>query len=200
MARLSKMILAILFVIPGLVHAKDCYWQAKNDQIRVDWTAYKTTEKVGVKGEFQQFYYVAGKGDSLKDFFSGLVFNINVDSMSTGDVARDKNILYGFFKKALPDKHLKGFVNSVQGDDQSGQLDIVFGFNKKSQIVPLKYSMKESQLKATGPLHLKKVDLGAALKSLHKVCYELHKGEDGVSKTWDVVDLEITAEMEKVCK
>ncbi len=38
-----------------------------------------------------------------------------------------------------------------------------------------------------------------AIASLNKVCEYLHKGEDGVSKLWSVVELNIEAILNKNC-
>jgi hypothetical protein len=55
-------------------------------------------------------------------------------------------------------------------------------------------------LKVRGTFSLE--DFGAikAYQSIQNKCYDLHKGADGISKTWDDVDVIINVPISKVCK
>lgn len=42
-------------------------------------------------------------------------------------------------------------------------------------------------------MDLKNWKAQAAINTLNVVCFDLHKGEDGISKTWSEVKIEISA-------
>ena len=46
-------------------------------------------------------------------------------------------------------------------------------------------------------MQLKDWNALGALESLNKVCFDLHKGADGVSKTWEDVAIEVSTFLRK---
>jgi hypothetical protein len=77
----------------------------------------------------------------------------------------------------------------------------VLKMNKKTLAVPMKYT-RDSQglLVIKGAIDVNDFGLQGALASLHKSCELLHKGPDGVSKTWPQVEIKLQAMVAKVCK
>ncbi|MCB0756634.1 MAG: hypothetical protein KDB98_13620, partial [Flavobacteriales bacterium] len=57
----------------------------------------------------------------------------------------------------------------------------------------------EGNVSLVGTLDLAKWNALASADSLNKVCYDLHKGADGVSKLWPDVKLEISANLKEDC-
>ena len=49
----------------------------------------------------------------------------------------------------------------------------------------------ERRLSMKGTMDLKDWNALGALEALNKVCFDLHKGADGVSKTWEDVAIEV---------
>jgi hypothetical protein len=65
--------------------------------------------------------------------------------------------------------------------------------NGITQKVPFTYTIigKSFNMKAT--MNVTNWNASDALSSLNKVCIDLHRGADGVSKTWSEVGLNITS-------
>ena len=64
----------------------------------VEWTAYKTTEKIPVKGKFNKVNITSGgEGDNVKDAINNSEFSIPVSSIFTSDSSRDYKIRKFFF-------------------------------------------------------------------------------------------------------
>ena len=58
--------------------------------------------------------------------------------------------------------------------------------------LPLEATIKdERRVTLKGIMDLKNWNAIDALNALNKVCFDLHKGADGVSKTWEDVAIEI---------
>lgn len=160
---------------------------AKND---INFIAYKTTEKVGVNGWFKKVNVISGgEGDSVKEAINNTEFSIPVSSLYTKDSSRDFKIKKSFFGIMSNTKLLSGKL--MLTDDTNGVAKITM--NGETKDVPFTYTIggKVFNMKAT--MNINNWNAGAALASLNKICEDLHKGADGVSKTWSEVTLNITS-------
>ena len=157
---------------------------------KINWTAYKTTEKLPVNGQFQKVNVTSnGEGNTLKEAINNAEFSIPVSSVFTKDTSRDFKIKKFFFGLMDNTKLLSGKL--ILENDSIGYSDITMnGITKK---LPFKYTINGKVFNLTG--NLKITDFGAekALTSLNDACKDLHKGADGVSKTWDDVAINITS-------
>ncbi|MCB0357757.1 MAG: YceI family protein, partial [Bdellovibrionales bacterium] len=141
---------------------------------------------------------------SLKEWLENYGFAINVNSVDTKNSQRDKTLVDSFFSlfattiNYLPkDKFITGQTLQVIGPKKIiAQLDL----NGMKKEVPVTYEYAQEWLKITGSIDLLDFQLHKAHATLHKACYELHKGEDGVSKTWTQVDFEGKIKIHKTCK
>lgn len=167
---------------------------------QVGWTAFKTTAKVGVKGQFSRFTVdVPEKADSPASLLQGLEFTIDSTSVSTGDEARDGVISSFFFQQMVGKPEIKGGVEKVEGSN-SGTAQVRIFMNSETNLIPMSFKIAENnQITATGQLNIMDFGAGQAFDSLHKACEEKHTGEDGVSKTWSEVELQISSKIIKDC-
>jgi hypothetical protein len=166
--------------------AKFSLKNAKND---IGWTAYKTTEKIPVDGKFKKVTITAnGDGNTIKEAINNTEFEIPVSSIFTKDTSRDYKIR-------------KFFFNFMDTPLLSGKLEVVtestgiatIKMNGITDKVPFTYVINNNVFSMTSTMDINKWNAKAAIASLNKVCEELHKGADGVSKTWDEVTLNITS-------
>ena len=68
---------------------------AKNE---INFTAYKTSEKIPVRGKFNKVDVIAnGDGNSIKEAINNIEFSIPVSSIFTKDTSRDFKIKKFFF-------------------------------------------------------------------------------------------------------
>ncbi|MDP6921652.1 MAG: YceI family protein [Lutibacter sp.] len=166
------------------VTANAKYYVLEADSISVNWTAYKTTEKIPVKGTFQQVLLPqARKGQTPAEALDGTQFTIPISSLFTGDTGRDTKIKDFFFGVMKQTTSLKGNIRII--NEASGTIDLTM--NGLSNSFPFSYIVKENTLELKAQIDVEKWQALEALTSLNKVCELLHTGADGISKTWSEV-------------
>lgn len=169
------------------VEAKYSVNKAKND---IKFTAYKTTEKVAVGGEFKKINVTSGgEGNTIKEAMDGAVFSIPISSLATKDTSRDYKIQNFFFGVMANTKALTGSLKL--NDDTNGVARLTM--NGETKDVPFTYTITSNVFNMQAVIDVNTWNASAALASLNKVCEVLHTGADGVSKTWSEVALNITS-------
>ncbi len=150
----------------------------------VQWTAYKTTDKLPVKGTFTEINILnKNEGVTRAASLEGLEFEIPVSSIFTKDTLRDGKLNTFFFAIMENTLTLKG-VFSVE-DESKGNLAITM--NGLTKDLPFTYEMSQDTILVDTKMDLNIWQAQDALESLHEACLALHTGPDGVSKTWDEV-------------
>lgn len=161
----------------------------KPEATSVKWTAYKTTEKKPVGGEFKVLRFDEKAGATPEEALNNLSFSIPVSSVFTNDATntRDAKIKASFFGAMLDTELLTGTIKYADGAYSAS-----ITMNGVTGDLPLEVKItEERRVVMTGVMDLKEWDALDALASLNKVCFDLHKGPDGVSKTWDDVAIEV---------
>ena len=159
---------------------------AKNS---VEWTAYKTTEKVPVKGKFKKVEITSGgEGNTVKEAIHNAEFSIPISSIFTSDSSRDYKIRKFFFS-FMDTSLLSGTLKILTATSGIATIKM----NGITDKVPFEYTITNNVFSMKSTLDINKWNAKAAIASLNKVCEELHKGADGISKTWDEVTLNITS-------
>ncbi|SDR76529.1 YceI-like domain-containing protein [Polaribacter sp. KT25b] len=159
---------------------------AKNE---INFTAYKTSEKVAVGGQFKEINIIAGgEGNSVKEAINNTEFSIPVSSLFTKDTSRDFKVKKFFFGMMEDTQLLSGKLMIT--DDANGTAEIKM--NGVSKNVPFTYTIVDKTFNMKATMHINNWNASKALEALNKACFDLHKGADGVSKTWNDVALDIT--------
>lgn len=179
----------------------NCTYRTDPKTIGLEWTAYKTTDKVPVKGHFNT---TAVQGPvtapSLAKLAEGLRMDIDGASIESGDPGRNLTVKDFFFGKFNPPFKMQAIAKKLTGDDTGGNLMIEIDMNGVTREVPFAYTVNgQGELTAKGGINLMDWQLKSAFDSIHQACEQLHTGKDGISKTWDVVDLEIKGQFTKDC-
>lgn len=153
----------------------------------LQWTAYKTTDKVPVKGTFKEVVVSKNKeGASPQDAVDGLEFKIPVSSIFTKDTIRDAKLVKFFFGVMENTLELRGTLR--MGEEQKGMLSL--NMNGISKDLDFDYRVAQDTVILNAVLDLDNWKAQAALESINAACIEMHKGPDGVSKTWNEVAIE----------
>ena len=156
----------------------------------INWTAYKTTDKLPVKGQFTKFTIENNKnGSSVKEALNNLKFSIPINSLFTKDTIRDGKLKKFFFGAMEDTQEIKGTLHFT--NDNSGTANITM--NGISQTLPITYVIDGQMVSIEGVMNLDNWKAQAALEALNLVCLDLHKGADGISKTWSDVKIEVVA-------
>jgi polyisoprenoid-binding protein YceI len=175
-----------------------CTFNLDPNSVIIGFTAYKTTKKVGVSGTFKKTK-IRGKTSaaSVEKLVKGISVAVDYSSLDTGNPVRDKTVGEYFFSKLKPS--VSGKIKSISEADKTLVLDL--NFNGMHKDVAMTYAATDDQnFQATGSIELPDFGAEGALASIHEKCKELHKGPDGVSKTWPDVTLNLKGSITKVCQ
>lgn len=166
-----------------------------NDSTKVTWTAYKTTEKVGVGGQFTSITVsnVIASENPL-DVVKEAKFTIPVLETITGNEQRDNRIVKFFFGMLTETENITGQVKSLN-EDGTGSIAIVF--NGIEQVLPITYTLDGLKIEVKGTMDLALWNAEKGIDALNKECKDLHAGADGVTKLWPTVDIVISTVLKK---
>jgi hypothetical protein len=154
----------------------------------INFTAYKTTDKVAVGGQFKKVDITSGgEGNSIKEAVNNAEFSIPVSSLFTKDTSRDFKVKKFFFGIMDNTKLLSGKL--VLENDSIGYANIKM--NGITEKVTFLYTIEAKTFSMNATMDITKWNATEALNSLNIACKDLHKGADGVSKTWSEVALNI---------
>ena len=169
-----------------------------SDSTSVHFTAYKTTDKLPVGGEFKEVELSGNiNGSSPVEVIDGLKFSIPVSSLFTNDATgtRDPKIKEFFFGVMKDTDMISGVFSSGEGDTCYVDLTL----NGETKKFPLQYTVTEdNHIKFTGILNLEDYNAIEALNSLNEACKVLHTGPDGVSKTWSEVKIDASILLKEI--
>lgn len=161
----------------------------KPEATSVKWTAYKTTDKVGVNGEFTTVKFDNKSGATPEEALNNLSFSIPVSSLFTNDATntRDAKIKNSFFGSMIDTDLISGTLNY-----KDSKYIASLTMNGVTHDLPLEVGIEdERRVTLKGTMDLNNWNAIEALNALNKVCFDLHKGADGVSKTWEDVAIQI---------
>ena len=197
MLKIFGLSLSLLFTIS--VNAKECRQVMDPKSISVEWTGYKFTEKEGVTGKFEKIEVESSmSGADIQSVVRDIKFKINGLKFDAGNLARNINLKRHFFKKFADKAMITGHIKEMP-KSKSGELKLVLVVNAVRSNIPMKYTIKDGKFEATGTMEMSDFKLNDALVSISKACFDLHKGKDGVSKTWPTVDLKASAKFKEEC-
>ena len=174
-------------------------YQLDIGKTKVIWNGYKTNDKVKVVGYFNEFSTDRENQEfnSIDELVNGLAFSIKSSSSLSGDPIRDKNLQDHFFSYLTKEFLINGTLGQPINDSIDVTFD-VFGqkrtlrFGCQYNIIP--GSNSDYMIEISGSIDLESQFGGLkAFNAISKKCYDLHKGADGVSKTWKQVDVLIKA-------
>lgn len=185
----------LVWAMASFAAAETCVFKWDPGQkFQLEWTAFKTTAKTPVKGSFDRVLATAaGEAPTLADWIQSAVVSIDASSVNTGDPARNLTLQSSFFRDA-------GWLRGHASVPRDGQVVFDLRWGKKGLSLPMTFEhAADGTLTATGSVDLVKLGLQGPLGTLHKACEALHKGQDGVSKTWSEVQLRVTTRVIKEC-
>ena len=154
----------------------------------INWTAYKTTEKIPVKGVFKTVDIKKSKPAANPiEVLQDLEFEVPVSGIFSKDSIRDYKLVTYFFGVMDNTLNLSGKVN-IQ---ENGKGNISLTMNGITKELPFTYEVKGEIIEMKASMDLDTWQAQAAIAALNEVCNEKHKAADGISKTWNEVALQI---------
>jgi len=163
----------------------------QSGKLDIRWQAYKTPDKIGVKGTFGSVEYTPAhkEGKNFKTLFVGSTIRIDTTTPDTQNPLRDEKLVNYFFKQ-LTAPEIEGEIISmkadphIKGQPYTGKMDIALTINGKTVVTTLDYHYAKSLFKAQGNIDLVDFAAGKALATINKICFDLHKG-----KTWSDISI-----------
>lgn len=150
------------------------------DSTKVGWTAYKTTDKVAVGGSFKEIELKDTQaGDTPEAILEGASFSIPVSSLFTNNEDRDNKLKTIFFAALKNTEMIGGTFNF-----RDGKCFLTVTLNDVTKQMEVPYTYENKKFALSSSINLDDFGGQTAIAAINKACYELHKGADGVSKTW----------------
>lgn len=178
-----------------------CQYSVDAANIKFTWTAFKTTAKVAVKGTFDKISIINDLSVSeIPALVLNTKFEIALGSINSGNPERDAKLVDKFFGKLANKETFTGVVQECNGDNKEGKAIVLLNINNLDHAVVMNYTVVEDSLELAGTLDLLDWKATDALTSLNQACLDLHKGEDGVSKTWSDMEIKVLVPLKKVCQ
>ncbi|TGL86408.1 YceI family protein [Leptospira congkakensis] len=196
----STLVLIALSFSTGLIAQENCTYEYDPSQTSLEWTAFKFTEKTGVKGKFDSIKVIGKQKDKSKfGAVASIQFEIDSSTVNSGVPDRDGKIKKFFFGSVKGNKKISGSFSDIStGETGTAKLNLRFGNSKTS--VPVNFVWKDDVVEVTGTVDVLALGLKSGLSKLNLECNDLHKGSDGLSKLWPTVDVKVVSTIKKVCK
>jgi len=180
---------------------KSCKYGIKSSEVVVNWTAYKTNKKVGVKGTFDEVAINAANGTpNLMTLIQATSFKIDTKTVNSNKKERDIKLVTFFFAKMAGDMTITGNVKSVEGDNTRGKGIMGINMNGQTTDTPFEYNVNNNVLTLDAIINTDNWNGQSAIASLNKVCEDKHKGDDGVTKTWPDVAVSVVVPLAVECE
>jgi hypothetical protein len=160
----------------------------------INWTAYKTSQKLPVKGKFTSLNILKnGSGATISEALNNTEFSIPVSSIFSNNPDRDNKLKTLFFGVMKDTELLRGQIQIQSGTKG----EVALFMNGITEKLPFTYKVIDEKIKIKATMNTDAWHAQAALESLNKACFDLHKGPDGVSKTWSDVAIDIDVYFKK---
>jgi polyisoprenoid-binding protein YceI len=177
-----------------------CLYSYDSESSSLTWTAFKTMQRVGVKGSFNTVNVsIADSVYSLKEAIEKVSFEIDGRTVNTDNPERDKTLVKFFFATLKDEGSIYGEVKIVEGDEKAGGGTVRIKMNDVSRDIGFKYEIVGDEIILKTKITLNSFDGQDAVKKLNTECGPLHAGEDGVSKLWTDIEIEVKAKLNKKC-
>jgi polyisoprenoid-binding protein YceI len=200
-----KKIFVLVLIIASSISYTSCKSENKSkknsntfivnaNKSEINWTAYKTTDKVPVKGKFTELTITKnGSGNTITEALNTTEFSIPVSSVFSNNPDRDNKLKTLFFGAMKNTEILSGIIsinNSTNGI-------VSLTMNGVTENLPFTFEVIENMIQIKAIMNTDSWQAQTAIASLNKACFDLHKGADGVSKTWSDVAIDINVYFSK---
>lgn len=156
--------------------------QKVNLDYTLEWTAFKTPKKVGVKGTFDKIELTDIKeAATLIESLEGAKFTVETPTVNSKDPLRDDKLKAGFFAK------MAGNITGSFGTFKDGKVAVSITMNGVTKEKSFTYETTDDTVKINGSIDMiADFTANAAFDSIHELCKDLHEG-----KTWTDVDIAV---------
>ena len=174
-----------------------CFYHYDDGSSEFEWTGYKTSAKIGVKGSFNEITITGDESsDDAITLLESLSFTMATATVETADEARNKKIANSFFGAMEATEMITGNVKKLSDD---GKAVISITMNGVSADIEGTYTLEDGKFEFTSSVDVSMWNAMDALASISAVCSEQHTGDDGELKTWSEVGLMFSTQLTSDC-
>jgi polyisoprenoid-binding protein YceI len=174
---------------------KSCFYSYNDGTTNFEWTAFKTSDKVGVKGGFNEITVESESFEDPKKVLESITFSMKTSSVETNDEGRNGKVAKFFFE-TINTPSIEGKIKSI-GDN--GKATISVKMNGVEVDVEGDYTLEGGDFSFTSTIDVSLWNALEGITALNAECNDLHKGKDGVSKLWSEVALSFTTSLSSDC-
>ncbi|MCX7999951.1 MAG: YceI family protein [Leptospiraceae bacterium] len=197
-----RFVLTALFLVKSFsLFGNDCVFSVDSSLTKVQFAAFKFTEKTRVEGKFDSIQIIGNPSAStLSELGRKVKFSIDINSLNTGNPDRDGKIKKFFFGEMKNTQAITGYFRNIRLYSNNGQAELILKMNQRERSVPVSFTLSENDLNLKGKIDVLDWNAQKSLESLNRECNALHTGKDGVSKLWSEVEIFLTTQLKKSCK
>ena len=174
---------------------QSCFYSYNDGASTLEWTAFKTNDKLAVAGTFNEITVEAEQAESQLDVIRSISFKINTKSVETNNEERNGKIVEHFFA-VINTPEISGKVVSV---NEKGETTIMLTMNGISIDVKGTSKLEGDTYSFESSIDMLKWNGMAGINKLNEVCKDLHTGPDGISKLWSEVALKFSTTLSSDC-
>ncbi len=178
------------------VQTETCFYGYNEGKTSLEWTAFKTNDKIGVAGGFNEIVVSSDKFEDPKEVMESITFKINTASVETNNEERNGKVFKHFFQ-TINTPEITGSVKSL---DDGGKAIIEITMNGISVDVMGDYTLAHNAFTYETNIDLSAWNALTGINALNEVCKDLHTGPDGVSKLWSEVQLKFSTVLQSDCQ
>ena len=173
--------------------AAAAFYSYNEGTTKLEWTAFKTSERIGVPGGFNEVEITGDSSDDPTEVIKSLVFSINTASVETNNEDRNGKIAKHFFE-SIKTPVITGKVKSL---GKNGKAIIEIKMNDVSVDVEGDYTLDDTDFTFKSMIDVASWYAMNGIEALNAICKDLHTGTDGVSKLWSEVELSFSTSLKK---
>lgn len=172
-----------------------CFYSYNEGATTFEFTAFKTNDKLPVKGGFNDITVESEASDDPIAVLESITFSMKTASVETNDESRNGKVAKFFFE-TINTINIEGKVKSIGKD---GKAVISVSMNGMDVDVEGDYTLNGGDFSFTASIDVSAWNALEGIKVLNAECNDLHKGKDGVSKLWSEVALSFTTTLSSDC-
>ena len=172
-----------------------CFYSYNEGTTKFEWTAFKTSAKVGVAGGFNDIEVTSEDSDDPMIVLKSLAFTMKTASVETNNEDRNGKVAKHFFE-TINTSEITGNVVDIKDD---GKCIIKITMNDLSVDVSGDYTFVDNKFTFDSMIDVASWNGIPGITALNTICKDLHTGEDGVSKLWSEVQLAFSTTLKSDC-
>tara|TARA_R110002072_G_scaffold232309_3_gene389739 strand:- start:10000 stop:10626 length:627 start_codon:yes stop_codon:yes gene_type:complete len=173
-----------------------CTYSYDEGSTEFEWTSYKTSEKVGVPGTFNEIEVTSESSSDPREVLQSVIFTMSTASVETQNEDRNGKIAKHFFETI----NTEAIMGSIKSLDDDGKATIEITMNEITVDIEGDYTLNEGAFSFESVIDVSAWNGLSGIEALNEVCSALHTGEDGVSKLWSEIKLTLKTNLSIDCE